>query len=68
MHFAIETGEQDGKCRKCGGKTLLLCPDSQWRIDCEDVSESDEIVEINEEVTAHYCKTCDMVTGFWINT
>lgn len=67
MHFAIELNEQDGKCVKCGEQTLLIAPWLLWRLDSED-NEFDEEVEISEEVTAHYCKKCDIVTGFWINT
>lgn len=68
MHFAIEIGEsQDGKCGKCGGETCLVTPYSEWKLDTKGV-EFDELVEIAEEVTAHYCKKCKVVTGFWINT
>ena len=68
VHFAIEIGEQDGKCRECGEPTVLIAPWSEWRVDSPDKGEFDDKIEINEEVTAHYCTKCDIVTGFWINT
>lgn len=67
MHFAIEIYENWGKCRKCGEQTLLIAPWSTWQLDSGD-DEFDDEVEISEEVTAHYCKGCNLITGFWINT
>ena len=70
MHFAIEIKEQDGKCLRCGNQTILISPDAHWRIDEEDLGSDnpyDDVIEINEEVVAHYCTECDCVTGIWIN-
>ena len=67
MHIVLEINEKDGKCGTCGNETMLITTFCEWKVDNAD-TEYDSTIEINEEVTAHYCKQCSKVTAFWINT
>lgn len=74
MHFAIEIKEENGECLKCGQQTIMISPMLKWRIDEDDLSKQqkqcpyEDLIDINEEVTAHYCTACEQVTAVWINT
>jgi len=78
--FTIQIiGEQkkDGYslCDECGGKTMLVYPYDEWRVDDEPYKNG-ETVELDSEiadgievseVTGHYCKHCNILTSITYN-
>jgi len=54
-------------CKTCNSRVYLIIAHG-WHVDSEDEDMADEFVELSEEVTAHYCKTCDKITSFAFNS
>lgn len=64
-------------CTKCGRKIVLILAPTFWRVD-EDAYREDETdderentpdsVEINEEITAHWCNHCEVITSLSFNS
>lgn len=82
IHLHLDFQERSGEagmcyCTKCGGKIILISAPTFWRID-EDAYREDETeeerdnmsdsVEIAEEITAHYCIKCGMITSLSFNS
>jgi hypothetical protein len=74
QHFTLQIGEShDGVCDKCGSKTMLICAGSCWSVGSEplkageEADDAPESVEIDAEVTAHYCDQCGLVTSLSFN-
>ena len=67
FHWSIEPQDL---CPFCEGSTVLIVAPVCWSIDTEDISDDDEEyhVEVNEEVTGHYCKKCRKLTAMALNT
>jgi len=70
-----ETNDSDGyhRCKKCKSKTMLISAMSTWSVDQEafkngEITSRDEdvpdSVEVGEEITAHWCDTCEKITAF----
>lgn len=78
-HFtwSVEVGES--KCPECNGKTVLVCAPERWSPDAAsaarfhggDEDEGDEMVlegvMINEELSGHYCPTCQKLCSVSFN-
>jgi hypothetical protein len=59
-------------CNRCGRKIVLISAYAFWRVDDdayredETDEERDEMpdnVEISEEITAHWCNKCEVITS-----
>lgn len=61
--------EKDGRCPKCKSVPVLIHAPALWGVDPDDVGPDrfDE-AEVDEGVTAHYCKTCCVLTSLSLNT
>ncbi len=67
LHWSPE--RQDTTCPECGGKTVLISAPDCWTIDYEDLNSDDYMtVEVHDEVTAHYCRDCCLMTALSLNT
>lgn len=60
-------------CPKCKGKTVLVIAPSWWRVDADsddgadDGEYDDEGVEVDEEITGHYCRKCGDLVSLSLN-
>lgn len=80
MHLTMDFGEHDedgySRCNACGNKTVLISsPCCNWSVDSEPFKAGEEAtgdvpddVEVSEEVTAHFCLTCDCITSLSFNS
>lgn len=55
--------ENAGHCPTCGSETVLVIAPASWQIDGED-----EIAEICDEISGHYCKACSKLVSLSLNT
>ena len=63
--WSIET--EQGKCPGCGTETLLVLPFRIWAIqDSPDDEDSD--IEVDEDVSGHFCAKCHQLTSLSLNT
>lgn len=76
-HLHVAFSERpDGDCSRCttcGGKTMLISPFSEWKVDSEPFQteetvdeieeELPETVEVVDEITAHWCDDCRKITS-----
>lgn len=80
LNFSFqERTDENGNCfcSKCGRKIVLISAPTFWRVD-EDAYRDDETdeerdemqdsVEIGEEITAHWCDHCEVITSFSFNS
>ena len=71
-HFTWDI-EENGKCPKCKGDTILIYPANSWAVDEESCSEEDyeneliDGVDVSEEITAHFCFNCNIITSLSFN-
>lgn len=74
-----ERADVDGYryCTKCGDKVMLITAFSTWRVDQEafkseeytrDDDSIPEEVEVGEEITAHWCDNCQVITSLSFNS
>lgn len=66
LTWSIENG---GKCPTCAAKTILVVAFGQMKIANEkDQRRLDrEIVEVGEEISGHFCATCETLTSLSFN-
>ena len=73
----------NGKCRTCGAPVILICAPTCWDVDRdsyrelhppqhddEDADDDDDVIdslEIDAEVTGHWCETCGEMTSISFN-
>lgn len=58
--------EQAGKCPTCGGEPLLVCPSSSWT---ELETGEEEVIDVSgNEVSGHFCTTCNKLISLSLNT
>lgn len=64
-------------CTACGEKVMLITALSTWRVDREAyragerTDASDDVpdeVDIGEEITAHWCNKCEVITSLSFNS
>jgi hypothetical protein len=77
-HLTLTLNEGPGEagysiCDTCGSRTLLVYPTSYWNVDSEpyksgepDVEDPAD-VEIDAEVSGHFCPTCRRLTSLSVN-
>lgn len=73
--WSLET--PDGRCPHCKGVTLLVSPFGEWKVHESDdkavndlasvVAEDGTIGIEGDEVTAHYCPSCERITAISLN-
>lgn len=67
-HLTCEINERDGKCGTCGESTVLISAGVEWGVDIESSGEDDpDAVYVDEELTAHFCLTCNRMTSLSFN-
>ena len=70
MHLKWSIERAENKCPDCGGDTLLIVAPLQWDVDSESDPNDEQggSVEVNEEVSGHYCPECCQLTSLSVNT
>jgi hypothetical protein len=74
-----ERGDVDGykHCTECGEKVVLISSPPCWSVDREAFKsgeytrDNDDIpdeVDVGEEITAHYCVNCGIITSLSFNS
>lgn len=77
-HLTWSTEVERGRCPTCEGCTILIVSDAEWKADEESVNVAigeeayhDSLcdgVNLSEEISGHYCVTCDKLTSLSLNT
>lgn len=69
-HHVTWSIEEGGRCPQCGGATVLVVAPEEWGIDEEDREGEDcvDIATVYDEVSGHYCKTCERLVSLSLNT
>lgn len=60
--------EQNDRCPHCGGGTVLVCAPLEWTIDAENRTEDSYFVDVNDEISGHYCRACSKLVSLSLNT
>ena len=70
MHFNLTFKEQqDQRCNNCGRKTVLVTFGNLAEIHPEKSSKEEQrVIEVNEELTGHFCVKCHEITAVFVNT
>lgn len=73
-HFTWSVERNDGKCPSCRRVTILVCAPLTWSVP-EDQEATNrtavplpDYVEVNEEVTGHWCRACNRLVSLSLNT
>lgn len=76
-HITWTFGEiGDGKynvCCRCNSKTMLVIAPAIWDIDSEPFAEGEKnhndagIIDVDEEISGHYCPECRRLTSLSFN-
>ena len=71
-HFTWSIEHPIGECPFCGEKTVLLVAPGLWdavgEAAIEAIGKEYDGVQIHEELTGHYCVTCEKLTSVSLNT
>jgi hypothetical protein len=75
MHLTW-SDETAGMCRKCKGKIILITPSLIWEADEESSAEAGvdweshfgDGIELDEELSAHFCPKCRCLTSLSLNS
>lgn len=60
LTWSIERGDC---CPFCGGATVLVSAPTVWQ-----VQEGEGVVDVDEEVSGHYCRACTKLVSLSLNT
>ncbi len=78
VQLTVQFGEhEEGNyhiCDTCGSRTMLIYPEGEWSVDMEPFREGEEAdenvpasVDVPDEVSAHYCPTCERINSLSFN-
>lgn len=62
LNWSLET--VDGECPVCNAKTVLVIAQARW----DNSDDDDEYVQVEDELTGHYCRECQRLVALALNT
>lgn len=68
MHLTWSRESAEGRCPDCGSHTILATSLATWEIHSDDDEIDGDGVEVDEEVSGHFCRECGKLTSLSLNT